>query len=401
MIRSPNPWVKLTAVPVLTLAWSASGLAAEVKVAPYGVTQAGRQVTAYTLINNSGASATLLDYGGAVAAIQVPDRNGKLGNTVMSFQDIAGWEAAGHVNSITGRYANTIVNGFDLDGVHYPLHPGANGTTMHGGVDQYARRIWTVKPIRKADGAAVTMSIDSPDGDQGFPGHLKVVVKYSFGNDNALRLDFTATTDKATVLNLTNHIYFNLSGNGTVPVSDHILQIMTDQRGAQMPGQLAESVVGTYADFTRPDAIGKHIAAALGPEYDDPKTSPPLPPNVSRGYNVAYLLHEGDNRLDRVAARLSDPATGRILEVRTTEISPHTFIPGNGRQDALSDSGKPFTRVPAIAIETQHLPNSPNRPEFPTTVLRPGKTFHSTTIFAFSTDARIHSTPEAIASGRQ
>jgi aldose 1-epimerase len=378
--------VSLTAA--LIISRSAAAIAAEVKVEAYGTTKDGRAVKSYTLINDRKASATILDYGGTVAAIRVPDRAGRLGNIVMAFQDLAGWEAGGHVNAITGRYANTIVNGFDLDGVHYPLNPNANGVTMHGGVAQYARRVWSAQPIRKADGAAVTLTLDSPDGDQGFPGALKVAVKYSFSNSNELRLDFSATTDKATVLNLTNHIYFNLSGNGVVPVSDHVLQIMTNQMGTRTPGKLADIVDGTQFDFTRPDAIKGHVVAALGPEYDLAETSPPLPAGMTRGYNVPYLLRDGDNRLDRVAARLSDPATGRILEVRTTEISVHTFVPTKGREDVLSDSGKAFTRVPGIAFETQHLPDSPNRPEFPSTVLRPGQTFKSTTIFAFSTDAR-------------
>jgi aldose 1-epimerase len=198
-----------------------------------------------------------------------------------------------------------------------------------------------------------------------------------------------ASTDKDTVINLTNHIYFNLSGNGVVPVWDHVLQIMTDQAGSKTKGQLADSVVGTPYDFTKPSPIKDHIAWSLGPEYEDVKTAPPSPPSMVRGgFNEPYLLHAGDNRLDRVAARLYDPATGRILEVRTTEISVHTFMPAKGRDDSLTDTGKPFTRVPAIAFETQHLPDSPNHPEYPTTELKPGQAFHTTTVFTFTTDAK-------------
>jgi aldose 1-epimerase len=368
------------------LAWCSAADAAEVRSAPYGVTKDGKTVTAYTLVNDKGASATVLDYGGTVTAVRVPDRDGKLGNVVMSYQNLGMWETVGHANAITGRYANVIIGGFDLDGVHYKLNPGANGSTMHGGIDQYSRRIWAVNPVRKADGAAVTLTLDSPDGDQGFPGRLKVAVKYSFTNNNELRLDFSATTDKATVLNLTNHIYFNLSGNG-VPASDQIFQIMTDQIAGKNPGTLADSIIGTPFDFTKPLPLRAHLVGA-DPAYDDPAKAPPIPAGMTRGYNAPYLSHPGDNRLDRVGARLSDPATGRILEVRTTEISVHTFVPGLPREGLLTDEGKPFTRVPAIAFETQHLPNSPNRPEFPTTVLRPGQTFQSTTIFAFRTEPK-------------
>ena len=377
-------WLAAAAV----IAAAPAAESAEVKVAPYGVTKAGAPVKAYTLINDRGASATVLDYGGTVTSILVPDRNGKLGNVVMSFNDLAAWETVGHANAITGRYANIIINGFDLDGAHYPLHPAANGVTMHGGVDQYSRRVWGVRPVRKADGASVTMTLDSPDGDQGFPGRLKLAVKYSFTNDNALRLDFTATTDKATVLNLTNHIYFNLNGNSTTSVYDQILQVMTDQMASRTPGVKTEPVAGGPYDFTKPTRIGEHIVYSLGPQYDDPEKAPPMPPGMTRGFNAPYLLHDGDNRLDRVGARLSDPVSGRILEVRTTEISVHTFAAGPRRDNLLSDVGKPFVRGQSIAFETQHLPDSPNRPEFPTTVLRPGQTFHSTTIFAFKTDAK-------------
>lgn len=371
------------------LSWAAGAAAAEVKVAPYGVTKAGKPVKAYTLINDKGASATILDYGGTIAAINVPDRSGKLENVVMAFNDLAAWEAAGHVNALTGRFANTIQKGFTLDGVYYPLTQAANGGTMHGGIDQYSRRVLAALPIRRQDGASVTLTLDSPDGDQGFPGHLKVAIKYTFTNNNELRTDYTATvTEKATVLNLTNHVYFNLSGNSTVPIFDHIYQVMTDERAGTQPGQARESVIGTPFDFTKPTRLGDHLVDSLGPAYADPEKSPPVPPMMTRGFNAPYYLHEGDNRLDRVAARLSDPATGRILEVRTTEISPHSFIAAGDRPGQLTDKGKPFTRSPSIAIETQHLPNSPNRPELPTTVLRPGQTFKSTTIFAFSTDKR-------------
>ncbi len=376
------------AAAALALAWSAAAHAAEVKVAPYGVTRSGTPVNAYTLVNDKGASATILDYGGTVSAIRVPDRNGKLGNVVMNFQNLGMWETVGHANAITGRFANVIIGGFDLDGVHYALHPDARGTTMHGGTDQYSHRIWLANPIKKSDGASVTLTLDSPDGDQGFPGRLKISAKYSFTNDNALRLDFTATTDKDTVLNLTNHIYFNLTGDASIPVWDHVMQVMTDQMASKTKGQVGDSVVGTPYDFTKPSPIRAHTVWSLGPQYDDAATSPPIPAGMVRGWNVPYLLHKGDNRLNRVAVRVSEPTTGRVLEVRTTEISPHTFMPARERDGLLTEDGKPFARDPSLAIETQHVPDSPNRPEMPNTELKPGQTFHSTTIFAFSTDKR-------------
>jgi aldose 1-epimerase len=370
------------------LSWGAAAAAAEVKVAPYGVTKTGKPVMAYTLVNDKGASATVLDYGGTVTAIRVPDRNGKLGNVVMSFQDLATWEANGYANAIAGRYAGSITKGFTLDGVYYPLVETAQGMTMHGGVDQYSHRVWTVEPIKKADGASVTLTLDSPDGDQGFPGRLKVSVKYSFTNDNSLRLDFTANTDKDTILNLMNHICFNLNGNSTTSVYDQELQIMTDQAFSRTPGKVADSVVGTAYDFTKPQLMGPHIVYSLGPQYDDPATSPPIPAGMVRGFSEPYMLRAGDNDLKHVVARMHDPVSGRVLELKTTEISIQAFFPGPSRPGVLSDVGKPLARGAAISLETQHPGNSPNRPEFPTTELKPDQTFHSSTIFTFSTDAK-------------
>lgn len=368
-----------------------AAFAAEVKIAPYGVTKDGRPVNAYTLINDSGASATILDYGAAIAAIRVPDRNGKLGNTVMSFADLAGWESFGHANSIIGRVANRITGGFTLDGVHYPLTQNAQGVTSHGGPDAYSTRVWSVEATCFGKDASVTLRLDSPDGDQGFPGRVRIRATYRFSNDNSLRLDMVARTSKATPINLTNHIYFNLNGNSTTPVYDHRLQIMTDRTAVMEPGTSPTGeivpVAGTPFDFTKPTVIKERLALALGPAFAEPATAPPVPPGMVRSFSRPFVLRDGYNRIDRVAARLHDPASGRIMELKTTETTVHLYTPAYVRGGLLSDVGKPFTRVPAVALEAQHLPDSPNRPEFPSVVLRPGQIFRSTTIFAFKTDA--------------
>ncbi|HUO22080.1 MAG TPA: aldose epimerase family protein [Caulobacteraceae bacterium] len=372
-------------------AWWNGAAAAEVKAAPYGVTKDGKAVTAYTLINDSGASATVLDFGGAIAAIRVPDRHGVLGNVVLSFQGLSGWEALAHANSLIGRYANRIFHGFTLDGAHYDLTQNAQGVTLHGGPPPYASRILAVDPVRKADGAAVTMRLDSPDGDQGFPGHVRVAVTYRFTDKNALRLDFVATTDKPTVINLTNHIYFNLNGNGTTPIYSHDLQIRAERYSPKGPdgGQLDPApVAGTPYDFRQPVVLGDRVAGALDPALaTGGPGAPATPPGTVRGYDNSMILDD-PGRLDHVAARLHDPVSGRILELRTTETSLQLFTPAAERANLLSEDGRPFVRAPAVALETQHLPDSPNHPSFPSTVLRPGQTFRSTTIFAFSTDAK-------------
>jgi aldose 1-epimerase len=373
-----------------------TAVAAGVKVAPYGMTKDGRSVTAYTLFNDKGSSVTVLNYGGTIAAIRVPDRNGKLANVAMSFADMTGWETVGHwTNADIGRYANIIRNGFTLDGVHHELVMDARGTTMHSGPETYARRIWIADPIKPKDGAALTLTMDSPDGDQGFPGHAIVKVTYKFSNSNALQLDFVATTDKPTVINLTNHLYLNLNGNSTTSVCDEDMQVMTDQGAVQVQGTgptgEISSVIGTPFDFTKPSLLKGHLAICQGTQYDHPSPSSPLPPmpqGMARSFNEPFVLHEGDRRVDRVAARLHDAASGRVMELRTTELTVHVFTPVTMEPELLTDVGKPFTRVPSIAFEAQHLPDSPNHPEFPTTVLRPGQVFHSTTIFTFTTDAK-------------
>ena len=369
-------------------AWATAAAAADVKVAPYGVTKDGKAVTAYTLVNDRGTSATIIDHGARIIAVRVPDRRGRITNTVMAFKDMAGWESMDHANAILGRVSNRITRGFSLDGVRYELQPNAAGVTMHSAPNVWSNRLWAVQPIRPAEGAAVTLTLDSPDMDQGYPGRVQVKATYRWTNDNSLRLDMEAVTDKPTVINLTNHVYFNLNGNGTVPVYNHELQVMSDQMAVLDPvvGATGEirPVAGTPVDFTKPTIIAERLGLARGPEYADPATAPPAPPGTIRTFNLPYFAQNG---LDRGAARLRDPESGRVLEVRTTEPSVHVYTPPLVRGDFLTDTGKPFARVPAIALETQHLPDSPNRPEFPSVVLRPGQTFRSTTVFTFRTDA--------------
>ena len=358
--------------------------------AVYGTTKAGRTVTAYTLANDRGASVTILDYGATIAAIRVPDRRGVLGNAVLSFADLAGWERVGHANAIVGRVANRITRGFTLDGVHYPLTQNAQGATNHSGPDLYTTRIWRLVSTRGRDGAAITLDLDSPDGDQGFPGHVRIRATYRFGNDDALRLDMIATTDRATPINLTNHIYFNLSGDSATSVADQQLQIGTDRTAVMEPGSAPTGaivpVAGTPFDFRRPTAIGRRVPLSLGRVYDDAATAPPVPAGMVRSFSRPYVLNGGERQLNMVAARLYDPASGRVMELRTTETTVHLFTPASMPAGLLSDTGRPFARLPAVALETQHLPDSPNHPDFPSIILRPGQVYRSTTIFAFSTD---------------
>jgi aldose 1-epimerase len=367
---------------------SSTALAGQVTAAPYGTTQDGRDVVAYTLINDSGASATILDFGGTIAQIRVPDRHGRMGNVVISFADLAGWEAVGHANAHIGRYANRFRNGIMIDGVHYPLQQNASGITLHGGPPPYSTRIWQAEPVQPEDGAAVTLALTSPAGDQGFPGTVTIRATYRLTDDNALRLDFTATTDAPTVINLTNHIYFNLNGNSTTSVYGHRIALAADRIAVKdgigmLTGEL-RAVAGTALDAAEAIPVIRLVASAADPAFAAPRTNanPPAPGQL-RSFDHSYAFPSGWAGLDQIAARLEDDDSGRVLELRTSEPSIQVFVPAN--RNGLSDVQRPFRIGPAIALETQHLPDSPNQPHFPSTMLRPGEVFQSTTIWDFGT----------------
>ena len=382
--------VSLTLVTLMVglLAFASRTNASEVKAAYYGTTSEGNRVTAYTLTNKGGASVTILDFGGTIIDLRVPDRDGRLGNVVMSFSDLAAWEAVGNANAIVGRYANRIRGGFDLDGTHYPLQQNPAGITLHGGPPPYSTRNWTVASIRPEDGASMTLSLISPDGDQGFPGTLHILATYSWSDDNALRLDLHATTDKPTVINLTNHIYLNLNGNSTTSVSGHRLQLSSDQisyRSAlNVPTGTLIPVEGTLLDLRN-----ARLLAELGESGSDPRFTQAADPTVGgrqlRTFDYAYVLKERHGGFEQPVARLEDDVSGRVLELMTTEPTTQIFITDNARPGLLSDVGRPLAPMPAIAIETQHLPDSPNQPDFPSTVLRPGDIYRSTTVWSFKT----------------
>jgi aldose 1-epimerase len=383
---SPVPY--LCAVAFAAIPFSA-GTAGEVRTAPFGSTQNGEEVTAYTLQNASGASATILDFGGTISEIRVPDRNGVLGNVVMSFSSMTDWEMVGHANANIGRYANRILNGFILDGVHYPLQPRANGITLHGGPPAYSTRIWEVMPVAAGDGATVTMRLVSPAGDQGFPGQVVIDATYSLNDDNELRLDFTARSDAATIINLTNHIYFNLNGNSTTSVYGQHLMLAADRIARKdeigMPSGELLPVAGTALDMRQEAPIIQLAANARHSLFAAPRTNANAPAaGQLSNFDHSYVFPDSHDGLADVAARLEDDVSGRTLELRTTEPSIQVFVPGN-RSGVSGDSGRPLRLGPAIALETQHLPDSPNHAHFPSTVLRPNETFSSTTIWSFGT----------------
>lgn len=342
----------------------------------------GREARLFTLDNGRGLVAEVTDFGGIIVRLLVPDRAGRAADVVLGVDSAGEFEAkAAGFNSVIGRYANRIAGGrFTLDGQTYQLETNSSSggvpVHIHGGRQGFNRRLWTATPTVRDGLPAVRLSLASPDGDQGYPGNLQVEVLYSVTADGALRLDYTATTNRPTPLNLTNHAYFNLRGEGEGDILDHELTLRaaryTPVTPALIPtGELAP-VAGTPFDFTRPRRIGERITA------DHPQMA------IGRGYDHNFVLdHRGD--APGLAALVHEPASGRVLEVLTTEPGVQLFTANHFAGRLVGKSGRAYPRYGGFCLETQHYPDSPNQAAFPSTILRPGQTFRSTTLFRFST----------------
>jgi aldose 1-epimerase len=344
---------------------------------PYG-TADGEEVTLFTLTNGSGMTVEIMNYGGIIQSIMVPDRNGEMANVTLGFDNLDRYlEGHPYFGNITGRYANRIAKGtFELEGETYQLAINNEPNTLHGGEKGFDKYVWDAEVLENEVG--VRLSRTSPDDEEGYPGNLEVEVTYTLTEDNEIRIDYHATTDAPTVVNLTNHAYFNLAGEGNGSILDHELQLMassyTPVDETLIPtGEIAQ-VAGTPMDFTTPHAIGERIR-------DDFEQLV-----IGRGYDHNYVLdRENDDSL-QLAARVTEPTSGRVLEVLTTEPGIQ-FYSGNFLDGAvIGASGRMYRQGDGFALETQHFPDSPNQPEFPTTVLNPGEEFNSTTVYAFSTE---------------
>ena len=336
----------------------------------YGRMADGTPVHAYTLGAEGRLTATVLDLGGTITAIAVPDREGRIRNVVLGRKDLAAYQASGWWNCLIGRYANRVKNGVTIAGRHYPLAQDANGITLHGGRGQsWGARLWTVA---QASGTVLTLRLVSPDGDQGFPGTVTVEVTYTVQED-ALRLDSAATSDAPTVINLTNHIYFNLAGQGSV--LPQWLQLnadgVTETDAQQIPTGRVAPVTGTAFDFREPKAIGAMVDS----------TEPQMA--IARGYDHNFVLNKSAFGALDWAVRLSDPQSGIRLELSTTEPGLQVYSTNNVKPGQFNAQGAEIQKRDGLALETQHFPDSPNQPAFPSTALNPGQTFRSTTIFRF------------------
>jgi len=359
---------------------AATGVVAapRVSVGDYGVTAEGQAAHVYTLSNGHGVSAKILDYGGIISELNAPDRNGKVRNVVFGLSDLRTYEANGGLNSLIGRYANRIKGGFTIDGRHYDLPANPRGVTLHSGRPFYGGMVWDGQLVRAADRAGVTLSRVSPNGEQGFPGELHIRVTYTLNEANDLRLDYEATTDAPTIVNLTNHVYFNLAGNGCGDVYSQQLQLLADQYTPtdedQIPtGELAP-VAGTALDFRQLTPIGAHIRSSEQQML------------YAKGYDHNFVLRKPAGDPVPLAARMYDPASGRVLEVRTTEPGVQVYSANHLNGTLVSANGTTLRQGDGLALETEHYPNSPNEPRFPSTALRPGETLRSSTIFHLATD---------------
>lgn len=345
----------------------------------FGKTKDGHTVEIYTLKNNSGLTAKIMTRGATLVQLHVPDKDGKIDDVVLGFDDVSGYESEDnqYFGCTTGRVCNRIANGkFSLDGRDYVLAINNAPNHLHGGLDRSLDKvIWTAKPFSGDNGQGVKFSYTSPDGEEGYPGELRITVSYFVPlNRNSVSIEYTATTSKSTPVNLTNHTYFNLAGEGSSTVLDHLLRLNADNYtpagDTLVPNGKIETVEGTDLDFRKRTRIGERIES--------------IGATSALGYDHNYVLNQKlpDAELN-LAAVLTDPVSGRSLRVSTTEPGVQLYS-GNFLKGQKGKGGRTYAHRSAVCLETQHYPDSVNHPDFPTTILKPGETFRSRTVFAFS-----------------
>ena len=359
--------------PVWAAKHIASSSEAFVETSKFGSLDDGQAVDLYTLKNAKGATAKVISYGATLTELWVPDRTGKLGDVVLGFDNPQGYVGKHPwFGATVGRVANRIAKGkFTLEGKEYSLEINDPPNNLHSGSKDLSRVVWKAEPVYERDAAAVRFTYDSPDGDEGFPGNLSVTVLYRLTNHNELELEYTATADQATPVNLTNHSYFNLDGDKNI--LGQVLQLNAEKYtpvdATLIPTGEIRAVKGTPLDFTSPVAIGAHIAEMKG----DPG-----------GYDHNFVLSTEAVKL-KLAARVFDAASGRQMEVWTTEPGVQ-FYSGNFLDGTLTGKrGVVYRKHSGFCLETQHYPDAVNHPAFPSVILRPGSVYSTQTIYRFST----------------
>jgi aldose 1-epimerase len=342
---------------------------------PFGKTADGTPVELYTLKNDKGMSAKVITYGATLTELHVPDKKGQTADVVLGCDDMAGYQSDANqfFGATTGRVCNRIAKGkFTLDGKEYTLAVNNGKNHLHGGVKRSLDKVvWKAKPLKGDMEAGVEFTYSSPDGEEGYPGKLDITVTYQLNERNMLRIDYTATTDKSTPVNLTNHSYFNLAGAGAASVLDHELTIAADKYtpadDTLIPTGKIEPVAGTPLDFTKPTKIGERIDKLAKTQY--------------LGYDHNYVLNK-DKQARLVPILLRDPSSGRVMTVNTDQPGVQ-FYSGNFLKGQKGKGGKTYAQRSALCLETQHFPDSVNHPEFPSIILKPSQTYRTTTLFSF------------------
>jgi aldose 1-epimerase len=349
---------------------------AAVERAPFGTTRAGQQVEEFTFSNTNGITVKAITYGGIITSLETPDREGRMADIVLGFDSLPPYETQNpYFGAIIGRYGNRIEHGsFTIDGETFQLPTNDGPNSLHGGDVGFDKVVWSAEPFERATERGVVFTYTSPDGEQGYPGTLQATVTYTLTDANELFFDYHATTDRATPVNLTQHSYFNLGGAGSGSILDHELMIaaagFTPVDSTLIPTGEIRPVEGTPFDFRTPTAIGARIDA------DDEQIA------RGPGYDHNFVLERTGDGLE-LAARLADPASGRTMEIRTTEPGIQ-FYSGNFLDGTLTGkNGEVYERRSGLCLETQHFPDAPNEPSFPSTILRPVEEYRSRTVLAF------------------
>ncbi len=339
----------------------------------------GDAMEIHTLKNRNGFAVRFIPQGGIIVSVEAPDRTGRFDNVVLGFPDIADYAAQKvFFGAVCGRYANRIAGArFSLDSVEYRLAPTDGGSSVHGGTRGFDKALWSVAPLSAQTGEAAILRYTSPDGEEGYPGNLAVEMRYSVADDDSLTIDYAAATDRPTIVNLTNHSYFNLGGEGSGDILGHRLTLAaegyTPSNAILIPTGEIASVSGTPFDFRQATAIGERIRVA----------HPMLV--AGKGYDLNHVI-DGKAGTLRFAARVHDPVSGRVMELSTTEPGIQLYT-GNLLDGTIAGpGGRLYRQSDAFCLEPHHYPNSPNEPRFPSPVLRPGETYRSTTVYRFGTD---------------
>ncbi|MFL5617809.1 MAG: aldose epimerase family protein [Gemmatimonadaceae bacterium] len=358
---------------------AAATTSASVTRASFGVAPDSTPVDVYTLVNAHGIRARILNYGGIIQSLETPDRAGKLDDVVLGFDDMPGYvKSSPYFGAIVGRYGNRIARGrFTLDGKTYTLAVNNGPNHLHGGIKGFDKVVWAAQPFKSDSGVGIVLTHTSPDGDEGYPGTLRAKVTYTLTDHDELAIDYEATTDKATPVNLTNHSYWNLAGDGTRDILGHVLTLESSAivpvDSTLIPTGKLMPVAGTPFDFRTPTPIGariedKHQQIQYG-----------------KGYDHTFVLDGARQGGMAHAAHVTEPTTGRSLDIYTTEPGVQ-FYSGNFLDgSAVGKHGHVYQRRFGLALETHHYPDSPNQPSFPSTILRPGQTYRTRTVYRFGT----------------